>query len=410
MIATARMPTDERPRERLRVYIGPRRKRRQGGYYPRWPYRFRLPGGPWVCGTGAFTEAATRQLVDGMIQDALVSARMSERGFAESSRDPIQKHVADYLRWGKMQGGKGGLPWSTDHHDHRRAQLRGWISALNLNLLSDIRPDGFAAANTERLERGMAPNTVNHHAWSLVAFLNWCKDRKRIAHNCLEGFSSLDRRPRRERGAFTAQEFRSLLEAAPEHRRLVYRMAAFTGLRRSALASLKIGSMDWEAGLVTLDWTAAKNRKTTVKPVPQRLLADLRIARAGGTAEDPLLDFSPRHAARNIHRDMLRAGIPVVSGGRRRDFHSLKASLGTLLDGFGAPPEITQKALDHASFRQTQAYIKRDVAPLRAVVEDLETRLFPGGAFHTRDAEAGGELCLLGFGGGVRVPHPLRLI
>src|SRR3954469_783046 len=96
-------------RERLRVYIGPRRKRKGGGHYPKWPYRYKLPGQPWVHGTGAFTEAATRQSVDGLIQDHLLRLKMAELGHPATSDEPIQKHVADYLQWGRAQGGKGGL-------------------------------------------------------------------------------------------------------------------------------------------------------------------------------------------------------------------------------------------------------------------------------------------------------------
>src|SRR5215217_5138344 len=224
--------------ERLRVYVGPRRKRKSGGYYPKWPYRYKLPGQPWVHGTGAFTEAATRQLVDGMIQDHMLRLKMAERGLDTAAPVPIRKHVDDYLKWGKHGGGKGGLPWSKEHYAHRKSQLNGWVNALKLGSLRDVCYDAFSAVNTERLIAGLAPNTVNHHAWALVAFLKWCCDRKRVSENVLERFTSLDRRPRRERGAFDVPEFRALMVAAPPERRLLYRMAAFSGLRRSALASL----------------------------------------------------------------------------------------------------------------------------------------------------------------------------
>jgi integrase len=367
--------------ERLRVYIGPRRKRKAGGYYPKWPYRYQLPGQPWVHGTGAFTEAATRQLVDGLIQDHLLRLRMAERGMFEAPAVPIEKHIADYLKWGRHGGGKGGLPWSAEHLGHRRSQLAAWVRLLDLKALEDVDYDAFSAANTDRLERGLAPNTVNHHAWALVAFMKWCLDRKRVAANCLERFSSLDRRPRRERGSFDLNEFQALLSAAPPSRQLLYRMAALTGLRRSALASLQVKDVDFEAGLVTLPWSAAKNRKTTVKPLPRGLVADLRSDCAGKKPESPLLDFSLRQAARCIHRDMRAAGIPMVKEARRRDFHSLKASLGTLLDDAGTPTELTQKALDHASFQQTRGYIKREIGSLRTVVQDLESRMGRG-EFH----------------------------
>jgi integrase len=373
--------------ERLRVYIGPRRKRKGGGFYPKWPYRYQLPGQPWVHGTGAFTEASTRQIVDGLIQEHLLKLKMADRGIGGSDA-PIEKHILDYLNWGKHGGGRGGLPWSQDHFNHRRSQLAEWTRKLGLKTLSDVRYDSFSAVNTAQLESGLAPNTVNHHAFALVAFIRWCHERKRILLNPLENFTSLDKRARRERGAFTASELQALLEAAPPGRRRIYLTAALTGFRRSALASLQVHSVDWLSSQITLQWGAAKNRKTTVKPLPAKLLADLEEACAGKPPEASLLDFHPLHAARDIHRDMQKAGIPILKDGRRRDFHSLKVSLGTLLDDLGTPPEITQKALDHASFRQTQGYIKRDMGALRTVIEDLERRLNSGDKFHARPAEA----------------------
>jgi integrase len=396
--------------DRLRIYIGPRRKRKDGSLYPKWPYRYQLPGQPWVHGTGSFTEAATRQIVDALIQDHLLRLRMAERGMPAASTVPVQKHITDYLKWGKHGGGKGGLPWSQEHYGHRKSQLGEWVRLLALKTLDDVEYDAFSAVNTERLARGLAPNTVNHHAWALVAFMKWCHDRKRVPANCLERFSSLDRRPRCERGAFDLDEFQALLLAAPVERRLLYRVAALSGLRRSALASLKVKDVDFEFGHVTLSWGAAKNRKTTVKPLPPRLLADLKAHCLGRAAEDPLLDFSPRQAARCIHRDMKLAGIPIQKGDRRRDFHSLKASLGTLLDDMGTPPEITQRALDHASFQQTRGYIKREIGSLRSVVESLEVRLTHG-KFPTNSNDPTEGLILLGEnGGGAGPTHSAPLV
>src|SRR5690606_37855954 len=128
--------------------------------------------------------------------------------------------------------------WSEGHRAHRRAQLREWMRVLKPASLADLSYDAFAAENTRRLARGLAPNTVNHHAWALVAFATWCHRRGRLPSNPLAHFTSLDRRPRRERGAFDAGEFRALVAAAPPAWGLVYRTAIFTGLRRTALASL----------------------------------------------------------------------------------------------------------------------------------------------------------------------------
>jgi hypothetical protein len=191
--------------ERMKVYIGPRRKRAGGGYYPRWPFRFKIPGQPWVHGTGAYTEASTRQLVDKLISERLLelSAESLKASTSKPSQNiPIERHVTDYLEWGRHQGGKGGLPWSKDHFKHRESQLKEWLCVLAPMTLDCIRYDDFATVNTEKLARGVAPNTVNHHAWALVSFVRWCHERGRVGANPLGRFTSLDRRPKRERGAF----------------------------------------------------------------------------------------------------------------------------------------------------------------------------------------------------------------
>lgn len=370
--------------ERLKVYIGPRRNDRNGKVYPKWPYHYKLPGQEWVHGTGGFTKASTRQFVDGLIQDEMVRVKMADRGMGQPSNEPIQKHIQDYLEWGKRQGNKGGLPWSIGHHQHQVLYLQKWVEVLGLKTLGDVRFDAFDAENTSRLQKGMAPNTVNHHSWALVSLFSWCVDRNRVASNPLSRWSSLDRRPKQERGAFTIDEFQALLKVAPSYRRLVYCMAVFTGFRRSALASLCVKDVDFSTGHVTLHWKEAKNHKTTIKPISQDLLNELFATCAGKEPNEKLLTFSPRHAARNIHRDMKNAGIPIMRIGQRRDFHSLKATLGTILDSMGVSPELIQKALDHAAFRQTEGYIKRELAPLKSAINEISGLMLPSNTFQTQ--------------------------
>lgn len=100
---------------------------------------------------------------------------------------------------------------------------------------------------------GQVAPPINQHRSTAVTFLNWCVDKKRLGANPL-GKRALkrldeDEDRHRVRRALTDQELAWLLSIAPEHRRVIYQMAYWTGLRRSELGVITRADVDLGAML-----------------------------------------------------------------------------------------------------------------------------------------------------------------
>jgi integrase len=285
----------------------------------------------------------------------------------------INTRITEYIEWGKVQGGKKGLPWADGVARHVNEYLNSWVRVLNLTSLSDIRQGAFDR-EIVKLTKLFAPNTVNHRARALTALCSWAL-RQGYIPSLPVRFRSLDKTPVKERGAFTLDELKSLFADTPYDRSLVYRAAYYLRLRRAELASLTVSSVLWGDGFIRLDFRAAKDRKTALIPVPRKLLTDLWESAEGKADTAKLFDFSKLHAARNLHKDMERLGIPLELSGRRRDFHSLGASTATSMDRRGIAPALASKTMRHKSWAQTENYIKLETEQVRVVSQGLEDEI-----------------------------------
>lgn len=324
---------------------------------------------------------------------------------------PIEKRVKEYLDFGRTEGGKRGFAWAPGHAEHVGKYLKDWISALSLRTLGDIKQGPFDAEKA-RLAKYLAPNTVNRRVDALRGICTWAVRRGYLPGAPFRS-RSLDKTPRKERGSFALDELRLLFRDAPWKWSLVYRTAYFCRLRRNELASLKVRSVLWSEGLIDLAAKDAKDKRRAFVPIPQGLLNDLWALAFGRPEDAPLLEFSKRKAALRLHQHMERLGIPLEREGKRRDFHSLGASTATSMDRHGVGPALASKAMRHKSYSQTEAYVKREAAEVRAVMQGLEDEIG-----HTDDTfldeekdmslqtESGQSLARDIATGGRAVPHP----
>ncbi len=300
-------------------------------------------------------------------------AHLLSMGMPVQDTTAFSERVKEFIEWGKVQGGKRRMAWAPSHAEHIGEYLAQWAQAMELHSLSDIRQAPFDR-EIVKLSRTFAPNTINHRARALTALCSWAVRQGYLPLSPVR-FRALDKTPVQERGAFTLDELKILFAAVPAARSLLYRAAYYLRLRRAELASLRVSSVQWSDGFIRLDYKDAKDRKTALIPVPGKLLSDLWAAAAGKGDGDPLLDFSMKHAARVLHRDMERLGIPVDMSGRRRDFHSLGASTATSMDRRGIAPALASKTMRHKSWAQTENYIKLETEQVRVVTQGLEDEI-----------------------------------
>ncbi len=110
---------------------------------------------------------------------------------------------------------------------------------------------------------------------------------------------------------------------------MCYLLAATSGLRRSELASLRWGNLDFDAGTATLKAAYAKNRKQVVQPLPAGTVAALAEYR--GKAKDGDRLFRRIPSVTQLRKDLKSAGLPYKTEDGVSDFHSLRASYATCL-------------------------------------------------------------------------------
>lgn len=300
-------------------------------------------------------------------------AHLLAMGMPVQDTAAIAKRIEEYLAWGRVQGGKKGLPWGEGHDRHQEDHLRHWVDSLGLKTLSDVRQGSFDQ-EVARLAKRFAPNTVNHYANALTGICSWAVRAGYLPVSPIR-FRRLDKTPVSPRGAFTLDELRALFLGVPWARGLVYRTAYYLRFRRNECASLKVGSVLWGEGLMRLDYKDAKDRRTALKPIPSSLLKDLWEACAGREPSEPLFQWSKRHAARVLHRDMERLGIPVTLHGKKRDFHSLGHSTATSMDRHQVGPALASKYMRHKTWAQTQEYVNHEVEEERVVSQGLENEI-----------------------------------
>jgi integrase len=173
-------------------------------------------------------------------------------------------------------------------------------------------------------------------------------------------------------------ELEALIAAVPVDdlgalERVLYRMAAMTGLRRGELLALRWRDIDWAAGVVRVrrsytrgEFGTPKSRRSArAVPLAQSLAAHLRrhFERSCFAGDDDLVFAHPRlgtvvdpsKVQKRFRSAVKRAGI------RHIRFHDLRHTFGTRMAAAGAPLRAIQAWMGHSDYRTTSIYA--DYAP-----------------------------------------------
>lgn len=248
-----------------------------------------------------------------------------------------------------------------------------------------------------REEQGRSIQTSNHYLRAIKTFVRWLKRDGRLSKDPLEGVSMLNSATdrRHNRRSLSIEEFTRLYTvtrsgppavglSGPD-RAMLYMLAAWTGLRRGEIGSLKLHSFDLMAKSPTVTVAAAysKHRREDVcylhgelvdaftawlelrKPAPDELLfpiseeaggidrrtskmlrVDLGIAREIWISEaETEKDCCKREAS-----DFLKY---VDARGRYADFHALRHTFITNLARANVDPKTAQTLARHSDIRLT---------------------------------------------------------
>ena len=169
-------------------------------------------------------------------------------------------------------------------------------------------------------------------------------------------------------------------------RRLVISFLYSTGLRRSELISLNVGSIDFGRKIVKVVGKGNKMREIPlVASLCEEILLYLKAVEAlmGGerSLKEPLLvtytgrRLYPAYVDRAVKSEL--GGVKEITG--RKSPHVLRHSLATDLMNDGADLNSIKELLGHASLATTQVYTHSNFARLKNIYERAHPRAKNGG-------------------------------
>jgi site-specific recombinase XerD len=310
----------------------------------------------------------------------------------EHRKRPIAHHVADYEKYLKS---KANAP---RYIALAVGRIKTLLAACRFKTIGQITPS--AVANWLRHQRekdafGIA--TSNDYLVAAKAFCNWLVRDRRLVNNPLAHLQRLNAETdvRRKRRVLTPDELERLIAAAAksqgrlgrmrgEDRAIVYRLAAFTGLRAQEIASLTSQSfaLDADPPTVTVEACYSKHRRRDILPLAEDLCARLRAYLAQRRRERRHADDDRlwpgkwyRKAGRILQRDLAEARKAWIkeakgrkareerkkshylcnadSAGRVADFHALRHGFITYLVTANVAPKVAQTLARHSTITLT---------------------------------------------------------
>lgn len=331
-------------------------------------------------------------------------------------------HLIDHLedfRAALEQKGNGPR-----HVGYVVANVRAAITGLGLTTPAAVDCDRVTSwLGAECKRQGRAPETFNRSVKHLRQFGRWLVRANRAKHNPFERLATVNAAPHRTRfrRRLTDDELSRLIGAArcskvavhalpgPDRARL-YLLAAYTGIRRGALAKITPEAFAWDRRgqlpvSVTVSARLAKNRRSHTVPLHPDVAADLAswlMARDPGAPIFPPGRWSQRSSELVTH-DLAAARAAWLDEAKSKkererrersdtlkrenaagevfDFHGFRLQFLSGLAIAGVPLTAAQQLADHSTPNLTaNVYSKwgSELAGQVAKLPRLQSGLVPG--------------------------------
>ena len=213
------------------------------------------------------------------------------RNVTQAHKRPLTKHVEDYRRHLQAKGNEQrGIRTTV-------ARVKAIVEGCKFRRIPDISASAASSWLADQRDAEVfGVSTSNGYLAAVQSFCKWLVRDRRTSDNRLLHLSKLnaDTDVRVERRALSAVELSRLIGSAVRSvkvyrglqgtdRAMLYRMASFTGLRASELASLTESSLDFtgEPHTVTVDAAYSKRRRRDEQPLHPDLSARLQQWLAG---------------------------------------------------------------------------------------------------------------------------------
>jgi len=393
-------------------------------------------------------KAASRRELDRMVEDAEKKAVGIIDRYAEHRTRPLAEHVSDYMDHCKHVG-------QSERHRHvKKVDLERLIDGINAKRLTDLEPTRVERHMHSLRDEDLSARKINAVRSHVLAFMNWCVKTGRCPDNPLTIVPKLDERKdrRRVRRALSEDELIRLLDAAEKRpgrelrmirrgknkgkllakvkpasaararqtgreRRLIYLIAALTGLRRGELRKITWGDVELETATLRVRIGVGKAKREDFIPLHPQAIDELTAFKPADTKSTDRV-FSALPTCRTFELDLERAREIWIDEagddkqereqreksdflakhdhqGRVVDLHAMRTTLGTKLARHGVAPQLAQRIMRHSDYKTTLGHYTvlgltdtaRAVESLpRIELTDAETPANVAGATGTDDA------------------------
>jgi integrase/recombinase XerC len=281
---------------------------------------------------------------------------------------------------------------SEGHISQRELHVSRTLDGCKIGCPADIVGEKvrlWLAKGMNRAAKPISAQTANHYLASIQHFCEWMREARVIQVNPIEIVRRWDVQTdrRRVRRVLSDEEFEQLIQAVRGSKRclaleakpraLLYLVAAYSGYRAGELQSLTVAQVTTgERVCLPIPAKDAKNRKEETIPLPDFVGEELREFVTGkepGEQIWPGVWADSREAGKMLQRDLARAGIPYLLGGKYYDFHALRCQYATSLLRAGVPLAHAQRLMRHSTPELTmRIYAQLGLEDLAAEVSKLD--------------------------------------
>ena len=256
------------------------------------------------------------------------------------------------------------------------------IPALGARQLREITREELQGFLNRKLASGLSWKTVKHLRGGLTRVLGSAEEWGYIPHNP----ALKTRLPRRAfgepRAALAPEQVRKLAAALDEPARSLALLLALTGLRVGELLALRWGNVDVKAQVLRVSETVYEGHfdkpktKRSARIVPfGTQTAEIFAALRPEGVDPSTLVFASKEGTPLDRRNLLKRYVKPAAKKLRLhvNWHLLRHSYATMLDGVGTPLGTIQSLLGHAAPEITREYYLHAIpAEQRRAVESVE--------------------------------------
>lgn len=246
--------------------------------------------------------------------------------------------------------------------------------------LDKLGPEHVRGLHAAMRAEGKSPTTIRNAHATLRKALGAALAEHRIVYNWAKEVSAPSAADVHHDQLTTAEAGRVFAAASADPRDLArVHVAILCGLRQGEALALRWADVDLDAGLLRIQWSAARvdGRMVRQKPKTKRSIRDVPLPEAArqsltawhakGSAGYVFHGFRGPDAIEGTERDhrawkriLADAGVPTVP------LHGARGTCATMLEGLGYPPRLIADILGQADVRITEEHYARSDPEQRA--------------------------------------------